>query len=146
MSKYTTIKLSGGDLGLESMLVRCNLSEASAPVQVDYCEGSGWESTQYQCADCRHRTSGLIARGKELAASAVELPDGDFACDSEELPFADESDVREWIESVDETNTQPEDIADELAAAWQVVYGHPLGDEDADTQRDAWSHLCSAVL
>jgi hypothetical protein len=57
-----------------------------------------------------------------------------------------QNDVREWIESVDEQTTEPSDIADELAAAWQIVYGHPLADEDADTQRDAWSHLCAAVL
>ena len=57
-----------------------------------------------------------------------------------------EADVREWIESVDETNTQPSDIRDELEQAWQIVFGCPLDDEDADTRRDAWSHLCSAVL
>jgi len=56
------------------------------------------------------------------------------------------ADVREWIESVDEQHTQPEDIETELAQAWQIVYGHPLSGEDTDTQRDAWSHLCSAVL
>ena len=60
--------------------------------------------------------------------------------------FASEVEVKEWIESVDESNTQPADIAEELADAWQVVYGRPLSDEDGETQRDAWSHLCSAVL
>lgn len=57
-----------------------------------------------------------------------------------------ENDVREWIESVDETNTQPGDIREKLEQAWQIVFGHPLAEEDADTRRDAWSHLCSAVL
>jgi hypothetical protein len=60
--------------------------------------------------------------------------------------FATEAEVAEWIESVDEQHTQPEDIREELESAWLVVYGHPLAEEDADTQRDAWSHLCSAVL
>lgn len=55
-------------------------------------------------------------------------------------------DVRTWIESVDEYTTQPADIADELAQAWHIVMGHALTDEDADTRRDAWSHLCAAVL
>jgi len=32
----TTIKLFGGDLGNEEMMIRCDLSEASSPVQVDY--------------------------------------------------------------------------------------------------------------
>ena len=81
----TTIQLSGGDLGGETMKVRCNLSEASAPVQVDYCEGEGWQSTQYQCADARHRNSGLIAIGKTLAAAAVEMPEDEFDCESTEI-------------------------------------------------------------
>lgn len=60
--------------------------------------------------------------------------------------FASEAEVVEWVESVDENNTQPHEIADELSAAWQVVFGRPLADEDGDTRRDAWSHLCAAVL
>lgn len=62
------------------------------------------------------------------------------------MKFANEIEVKEWIESVDESNTQPSEIADELAAAWQVVFGYSLDQEDGDTRRDAWSHLCSAVL
>jgi hypothetical protein len=87
----TTIKLSNGDLGAEEMLVRCNLSEASAPVEVDYCEGSGWQPTQFQCADACHRTSELICIAKGLAAEALEMQhyDGDgneiFRCDAEEV-------------------------------------------------------------
>jgi hypothetical protein len=81
----TTIRLSGGDLGSESMLVRCNLVEASAPVDVDYCEGSGWQPTQWQCANCCHRTSGLAEIAKRLAAAAVELPENEFDCEWEEV-------------------------------------------------------------
>lgn len=81
----TTIKLSDGDLGNETMLVRCNLVEASSPVEVDYCEGSGWQATQYQCAETRHRPSGLAAIGKILAARAVEVPVDEFACEWEEV-------------------------------------------------------------
>ena len=81
----TTIKLSGGDLGNEAMLVRCILSEASSPVQVDYQTGNGWGPTQYQCADTRHRSSGLIGIAKQLAARAVEVPESDFDCDAEEV-------------------------------------------------------------
>ena len=60
--------------------------------------------------------------------------------------FSTKSQVSEWIESVDEQHTQPADIREELESAWLVVYGHPLSDESEDVQRDAWSHLCSAVL
>lgn len=62
------------------------------------------------------------------------------------MPFATKADVANWIESIDEKTTQAADIADELAAAWQVVYGCSLCNEDDDTQRDAWSLLCAAVL
>lgn len=81
----TTIKLFGGDLGGETMLVRCNLTEASAPVEVDYCEGSGWQGCQYQCADTRHRTGGLADIGKILAARAVEMTVDEFDCEADEI-------------------------------------------------------------
>lgn len=85
-----TIRLSGGDLGGEQILVRCNLSEASSPVEVDYCNepgeyGQHWEGTQYQAADCQHRISRLIEIGERLAAQAVEMSEDDFSCDCEEI-------------------------------------------------------------
>ena len=81
----TTIKFFDGDFGSEEMMVRCNLAQASAPVEVDYCTGDGWQQTQYQCADARHTTRGLIAIGKLLAAQALEMPTEEFSCELEEL-------------------------------------------------------------
>jgi hypothetical protein len=81
----TTIKLHGGSFGIEVMLVRCDLARAESPVQVDYNQGGGWESTQYQCADARHTTAGLVRIGKELAAVALEVPSSEFRCESEEV-------------------------------------------------------------
>ena len=78
----TTHKLFGGDLGSEKMFVRCDLSQASACVEVNYDEGSGWEPTQYQCADCLHTHSGLIRIGKELAARAVAVSFDIFVCNA----------------------------------------------------------------
>ena len=40
----TTIKLTGGDLGRETALVRADLRQAGGVIEVDYCEGSGWLS------------------------------------------------------------------------------------------------------
>lgn len=82
---FTTIKLTGGDLGREKMMVRCRLANASSPVEVDYCDGDGWVCCQYQCADARHSKAGLIELGKELAARAVEMPTDEFDCDAESL-------------------------------------------------------------
>lgn len=80
-----TVRLSGGSLGSETMLVRCDLTQASAPVQVDYCTGDGWESTQWQCADCRHTLVGLIEIAMRLAAQAVEVSRADFTCNVEQV-------------------------------------------------------------
>jgi hypothetical protein len=84
------LKLSGGDLGRETMLVRCNLTEASSPIEVDYQNepGEHWTGTQFQCADCLHRiggVGGLADRGKFLAAYAVNENPDDFDCDVEEM-------------------------------------------------------------
>lgn len=79
----TTIKLFGGDLGPEVMFVRCDLTQAAAPVQADYDNGEGFVGTQYQCADARHNLGGLAVLAMKLAARACEMPDT-FSCDWEE--------------------------------------------------------------
>lgn len=81
----TTIKVTGGDMGCEELLVRCNLSEASAPVEMDYCTGRGWRGTQYQCADARHTVAGLGKIAKRLAAAAVEMSEDEFSANCEEV-------------------------------------------------------------
>lgn len=75
---YTTLHLTGGCLGRGEMLVRCELHHASSPVEVDYCEGEGFQATQYQGFDVRGR-SGLAAVGRELAASAVGVDPSEAA-------------------------------------------------------------------
>lgn len=89
----TTIRLSGDALGRETMLVRCDLSQASAPVEVCYHpdghpdDGSIlWDSTPYQCADTRHTTRGLVAIAQQLAARECEVSDAD--CDWTEVSDA----------------------------------------------------------
>jgi hypothetical protein len=74
----TTIKITCSDVS-ESLLVRCDLSQAAAPIQVDYLvEDCGWDSTQYQCADARHSRDGLAEIGSQLLHDAIEW-DGDFS-------------------------------------------------------------------
>lgn len=80
----TTIKLFSGDLGSEVMHVRCDLTQAAAPVQADYDNGEGFVSTQYQCADARHNIGGLVVLAKRLAAYACEMHEDKFDCDWEE--------------------------------------------------------------
>lgn len=106
----TTYKLFGGDLGSEKMFVRCDLSQASAPVQVNYDEGSGWDSTQYQCADCRHTNSGLVRIGKLLAADAIQVSQEEFTCE-----------VEEWTGLVEDADTSHETAQD-----WYEAYGQHL--------------------
>ena len=58
--------------------MRCDLSQAAAPIQVNYLvDDSAYEGTQYQCADARHTINGLAAIGRELLAAAIQV-DGDL--------------------------------------------------------------------
>lgn len=65
------IRVRGEGVG-EFLKVRCNLSDASSPVEVNYLEGSGWESTQYQCWNTRHTPEGLAALGEQLLCEALQ--------------------------------------------------------------------------
>lgn len=67
----TTIKVTAKGIK-ESLKVRCNLSEASSPVQVDCLTGKGWESTQYQCGSTRHTPKGLAGLGEQLLEEALQ--------------------------------------------------------------------------
>ena len=83
----TTIKLHDGDMGDEEMLVRCNLTRASAPVDVNYQAetGSDFKPTRYQCADAGHTRGGLVRIGEILAAQAIEVPVEEFECEWTEV-------------------------------------------------------------
>lgn len=112
----TTYKLFGGDLGSERMFVRCDLSQASAPVMVNYDEGAGWEATQWQCADCAHTDAGLAQFGLDLAAEAVGFSsDRDFACD-----------VEDWTGLAEDADTSHETAQD-----WYESYGQHLSTVNA---------------
>jgi hypothetical protein len=76
----TTIKLLGGDMGRETMLVRCDLTRAEAVVVVQFRGGDGWQPTQYQAADARHTAYGLADLGRRLAAHALGHAGGEFTC------------------------------------------------------------------
>lgn len=79
---YTVIELAGRDLAGERILVRSKLSTGGA-IEVDYCEGDGWESTQHLKTD--GTVDYLIAMGKALAAEAVGMPVASFRCHAREV-------------------------------------------------------------
>lgn len=56
----------------ESLKVRCNLNDAASSVEVDYMQGRGWTSTQYQCGNTRHTWKGLAALGENLLSEALQ--------------------------------------------------------------------------
>lgn len=66
----TTITLTGGCLGDETLRVRCDLRQAASPVEACY-HGDKWAVTQYQCADAQHTIRGLTKIARELAAEAM---------------------------------------------------------------------------
>lgn len=79
----TTIKLFDGDFGNDTMVLRCNLSQAASPVQWHSGDGD-WQPSPYQCADCRHSVEGLVLVGKQIAATQLEL--AEVNCDYVLLP------------------------------------------------------------
>lgn len=163
----TTIKLSGGSFGTGHMLVRCDLSQASAPVQVNYCtdRDSEFEGTQYQCADARHTNAGLIEIGKKLAARALEVPADEFECDAEEVdttPRFNVSDtnstdsnltyedavkrITEWYEDADQWSDGDgdDDVHQAIADAIESV-DCPADDGGLDDLQSYASDICDAV-
>lgn len=78
----TTLILHGGNLGSETIRVRCDLDRAESPIEADYGVGH-WVPTQYQCSDCSHIHGELAEIGKRLAAVALEQPVDTFDCEWE---------------------------------------------------------------
>lgn len=81
----TVIKFFEGDLGDIESYFRCDLSQASSPLQQWDCESECWSSTQYQCADARHSTSGMISLCHSLMAGWCEVPEDEFTCEHTEI-------------------------------------------------------------
>lgn len=75
----TTLKITASAIS-ESLLVRCNLSQAASPIEVNYLAepDSEFQHTQFQCADARHRRDLLADIGADLLADAC-------LCDRQEL-------------------------------------------------------------
>lgn len=73
----TTIKVTASNIS-ESLIVRCDLTRAESPVEVNYLNDgkhSPWESTQYQCGNTRHTVKGLTDLGETLLAEALQEPE-----------------------------------------------------------------------
>lgn len=163
----TTIKLSGGSFGNEQMLVQCDLSQASAPVLVNYCtdHDSEFQSTQYQCADARHTNAGLIEIGKKLAATALEVPSDEFECDDEEIdttPKFNVSDtnstdfgltydaaverIAEWYEDADQwSDGEGDDEIHDTIADGIASIDRPSENGDIDDLKTYALDICDAV-
>lgn len=83
------VRLTGGDLGSQVMAVRCSLADAAGRVEVCY-DHDLWETTPYQAADCRHTVIGLEDVGRRLAAAALGMPEDEFDCDAEVVPWSNQ--------------------------------------------------------
>lgn len=82
--EYTVLKLSGGSLGSDRVKIRGQLSVSEGRIDVDYCEGNGWESTGHSCYEVRNAAQ-LAALGRELAADAIQMDRAAFSCDWTEV-------------------------------------------------------------
>lgn len=134
----TTIKLSGGSFGGEYLLVRCDLAQASSPIETS-SDGKEWSGTQYQCADARHTRGGLTSIGRKLAAEQCEVSMDatyivkDQGSSDANLSFDEAVErIADWYESVDEWSDGKGDAAmrDAVANAISVVEQPTNGDID----------------
>lgn len=115
----TTIKFFGGDLGNEVMMVRCDLTQASSPVEVDYCNdnknGDGWESTPMQCADMIHSYSRLVAYGERLVAQAIQVNEDTVKCNHKNI--SNLMDLAEGLQGMGDQFSGNDPV--EIAKEWQ---------------------------
>jgi hypothetical protein len=79
-----TIRLFGGSFGSDEMLVRCDLVQASSPIQFHNGDGE-WSPTPYQAADTRQSLGHLVRIGKSIAADQLLVSEDEFDCESEEV-------------------------------------------------------------
>lgn len=77
----------------ETIALKCDLAEASAPLIVD------GEHTQYQTADARHRTTYAVALACQVAWPAAEWPWPEEAT----IPEGWGDDFEAWCEMAYET-------------------------------------------
>jgi hypothetical protein len=99
----TVLKFFAGDLGDIKAFFRCNLSEASAPLQRWDEILEQWVGTQFQCADAKHTTKGMVGLCGVIIAGDLELSGDEIEYEWEEVTGfreADESesheDARGW--------------------------------------------------
>jgi len=73
MTTKTTLRITASTLN-DSLLIRCNLNEASSPVEINYRSEprSEFVSTQWQCSNVRHSAQELADLGAKLLADACE--------------------------------------------------------------------------
>ena len=87
----------------DSLLVRCNLSQASSPIEVRYEKSGEWESTQYQCGETRHTSQGLAEIGASLMADAIgevkEDMEWDWSDCFESSPNLEHVTAEEWYDA-----------------------------------------------
>ena len=77
---YTTLYLSGRDLCDEAMLVRTDLADPTSPIEVNHCDGEGWQLSGHQSAVAMGQRGKLQQIALLLAAEACGL-DEEFHCD-----------------------------------------------------------------
>ena len=76
----TKIKVTDG---ADVTLFRCNLSQASSPLQYWSDDSESWVSTQYQCADCRHDVDQMAELARTICAGWAEMPEDGYTIDWE---------------------------------------------------------------
>lgn len=122
---HTILVLSGGDLGLETMLIRTVLSQPSSPVEINWGQGEGWVPTQFQAA---HAYGGLRQLAEMIAFEDCENSD-DCVCEcdnADHLPIFERA--RLGLVSRDVA-----DIAEVL-----IGHGERFAGDDVEQESQQW--------
>jgi hypothetical protein len=78
-----TIKFFGGSLGDTIAYYRCNLTDASSPIEYWDYGLERWIGTQYHSTNARHRTDGMIELCNQLIAWELGIDLDDLECEHE---------------------------------------------------------------
>lgn len=83
-----TVYLFDGDLGGEEMLVRTDLCDPTATIEINHCDGEGWQDSGHQSVEAMAREWKLKEIAKLLAAQACHWDEEHFQCNTKSAEHA----------------------------------------------------------
>ena len=115
---HTCVVCHNGYPGDDRLLVRANLLQASAQIEINCCDGEGWTPTQHQSANARCSYDGLAEIAHLIAAEITCTPPDEFECDidnADDLRWQDRASLGLLPEGVGEIAHMLDDAGSKFA-------------------------------